>query len=237
MKKYILCFLGITCFLFAQDKHQENIQKQKADPDPERFHEEIGMFRQLDNKNYFPTDAVLFVGSSSIRFWQTAKYFPEFPVINRGFGGSHISDINYFIELLVLKHKPRVIVFYAGDNDVTAGKDVNQVYGDYLEFVQTVKINLPESQIVYIPIKPSLARWSLWDVMNKTNNKIREYSENDDLLYYVDLATPMLNDEGTPDSSLFVSDGLHLNENGYELWTSILLPVLEKAFYEVQPKN
>ena len=86
----------------------------------------IDQFIEWDKKNSFLKKGILFVGSSSIRFWHTSNYFPELPIINRGFGGSHISDINYFINETVLKYKPHIIVFYAGDNDIAANKTPNK---------------------------------------------------------------------------------------------------------------
>ncbi|MCK4560573.1 MAG: hypothetical protein KAV45_12385 [Calditrichia bacterium] len=225
MLKTTIFFLGFMGLFFAQ----ENINNSK-DPDPNRYREAIEYFRQYDNKNTFPEGAILFIGSSSIRLWATAKYFPGYPVINRGFGGSHISDIIYFIEPLVIKYKPRIIVFYAGDNDIAAGKNADQAFNDYKEYVQLVREQLPKSKIIYLPIKPSLARWSLWEDMNEANRLIRIFAEEDESLYYADTATPMLGNESLPDSSLFVEDGLHLNANGYELWSEILMPVLEKTF-------
>lgn len=225
MLKTTIFFLGFMGLFFAQE-NINNIQ----DPDPNRFKEAVEYFSRYDSKNSFPVDAVLFVGSSSIRFWETAKYFPGYPVINRGFGGSHISDIIHFIEPLVIKYKPRVIVFYAGDNDIAAGKNAGQAFNDYKEYVQLVREQLPKSKIIYLPIKPSLARWSFWKEMEKANSLIKEYSEMDEFLYYVDTATPMFGNESLPDSSFFVDDGLHLNANGYDLWTEILLPVIELTF-------
>jgi len=227
MLKAIICLLGIISLLFAQESAEKT-----PNPDPNRFKEAVDYFNWHDSKNTFPADAVLFVGSSSIRFWETAKYFPDYPVINRGFGGSHISDVIYFIEPLVIRYKPQVIVFYAGDNDIADEKNAEQVFNDYREFVQLVEHDLPHTSILYIPIKPSLDRWSLWTEMKEVNRMIRTYTEEDDLLYYVDLATPMLGDKSLPDSSLFVEDGLHLNAGGYELWSKILLPVLEKIYSE-----
>jgi lysophospholipase L1-like esterase len=210
----------------------ENIWTRNIDPDPERFREEIETFKWNDKKNYLPEEAVLFVGSSSIRLWETTKYFPGYPIINRGFGGAHISDVNYYIETIVLKYKPKVILFYAGDNDVAAGKDADRVVEDYIDFVSSVTNRLPETNIIFIPIKPSLSRWSFWETMELANNKISEYCATKDNLYYVDTALPMLSEEGTPASALFVSDGLHLSAEGYELWTRILKPVLEEVYEE-----
>jgi len=225
MLKTTIFFLGFMGLLFAQ----ENINN-KQNPDPNRYREAVENFSRYDNKNSFPVGAVLFVGSSSIRLWETAKYFPGYPVINRGFGGSHISDVIYFIEPLVFNYKPRAIVFYAGDNDIAAGENADQVFNDYKEYVQLVREHLPKSKIIYLPIKPSLDRWSFWEKMKNANSLIKDYSEMDEFLYYVDTATPMLGNESLPDSSLFVDDGLHLNANGYELWSEILMPVLEKTF-------
>ena len=198
-------------------------------PDPARWETTIRRFESWDSKNSVPADAVLFVGSSSIRGWATRDSFGAIPVINRGFGGSHISDVNHFIDRIVLPYKPRVIVFYAGDNDVAAGKSPQRVSDDYRTFVRRVHAKLPGTSVVYIPIKPSSSRWKLWPAMNEANGLIRAFSDKDERLCTVDIATPMLGSDGRPRSELFAADGLHLNGDGYKLWTRILTPVIEKA--------
>ncbi len=190
----------------------------------------IDLFRQWDKKNSTAIDPVVFVGSSSIRKWPTAEYFPDIPIVNRGFGGSHISDINYFINETVLKYEPKTIVFYAGDNDIYFGKTSQTVLEDYIEFVGRVHSQLPKARIIFIPIKPSLKRWSLWSEMNKANQLIGEYTKKNSLLYYVDTASPMLNDTGEPKISLFINDKLHLSNEGYDLWSKILKPVLYNVY-------
>ena len=92
------------------------------DPDPERFSDEIAAFEAWDAKNATPDDAILFVGSSSIRLWSTAEAFPDKPVVNRGFGGSELSDVMHFFDVLVARHTPTTIVLYEGDNDIEHGK-------------------------------------------------------------------------------------------------------------------
>jgi lysophospholipase L1-like esterase len=170
------------------------------------------------------------VGSSSIRLWPTRECFGEFSVINRGFGGSQISEVNYFAGRIVLPYKPEVIVFYAGDNDVAAGKDAQRVFEDYKKFVKLVHEKLPATRIIYVGIKPSRSRWSLWPVMNDANMMISDFSRKDDRLYYFDSATPLLGSDGKPNTALFLEDQLHLNEKGYEVWTKQLRPIIEKAF-------
>jgi len=195
-----------------------------ADHDPARFESEIAAFEKWDRHNAVPRDAVLFVGSSSIRLWETADSFPGLPVINRGFGGSHISDVNHFANCIVVKYKPRVIVFYAGDNDIADGKSPQQVANDFGAFVELVHKRLPDTKIIYVPIKPSPARWKLWPQMQKANALVKQLSDDD--LIYVDTANPMLGPDGQPRPELYRSDGLHLSDNGYELWNEILRPQL-----------
>jgi lysophospholipase L1-like esterase len=207
-----------------------NAQDKPAENPAEKWEEDIRQFEQWDSKNTFPSDAVLFVGSSSIRLWPTRKCFGEFAVLNRGFGGSQISDVNYFAGRIVLTYEPKVIVFYAGDNDVAAGKNARRVFDDYKKFVKLVHDELPATRIIYIGIKPSRSRWSLWPVMNDANMVIKDFSEKDDRLYYFDSATPLLSSDGDPNAEFFLKDQLHLNDQGYEVWTRQLRPIIEKAF-------
>ena len=190
----------------------------------------IDLFQLWDKKNSQVENPVVFVGSSSIRKWYTAEYFPNIPLVNRGFGGSHISDIIYFINETVLRYKPKIIILYAGDNDIHFGKTSQTVYEHYVNFVKIVHSSLPNTKIMFIPIKPSPNRWSLWHDMEKTNQMVKRYSQNNPLLYYVDTASPMLNEIGKPKASLFVKDGLHLSQEGYDLWSSIVKPILYELY-------
>lgn len=208
-----------------------NAQEKSATKDPaQRWEENIRQFEQWDSKNTFPSDAVLFVGSSSIRMWPTRECFEGFSVINRGFGGSQTSDVNYYADRIVLPYKPRVIVFYAGDNDIAAGKDAQRVFDDYKKFVALVHEKLPATRIIYVGIKPSRNRWSLWPEMNRANMMIKDFSEKNGQLFYFDSASPIMGSDGKPDIILFRNDRLHLNDKGYKAWTKPLRPIIEKAF-------
>lgn len=203
-------------------------QQPVTDPDPLRFQEEIEQFKTWNQKNSFPKDAILFVGSSSIRFWKTSAAFPEFQVINRGFGGSHTSDVQYFYDTVIAPYAPELIVFYEGDNDIAAGKPVQQVFADYKQLVQRILKDQPGVLFVYIPIKPSSSRWNFWPEMKRFNQLVKTYNAKNPQLFYIDLATPVLNAGGKPDDSLFRDDQLHLNEKGYARWNDRLRPLLKK---------
>jgi len=232
MARPIIGFLIMFCsclILNAQDKPAEN----PAD----RWEETIREFEQWDSKNTFPSDAVLFVGSSSIRMWPTAECFDGFDVINRGFGGSQISEVNYFAGRIVLRYEPKVIVFYAGDNDVAAGKSAKRVFDDYGKFVKLVHEKLPETRIIYVGIKPSGSRWSLWPVMNEANMMIKDFSAKDDRLFYFDSATSLLDSGGKPNPAFFLKDQLHLNGKGYEVWTKTIRPIIKEALAAATKKQ
>jgi lysophospholipase L1-like esterase len=120
-------------------------------------------------------------------------------------------------------------VFYAGDNDITSGKPPQQVFNDFLAFVQLVHTRLPSARVLYLPIKPSRARWPLWPKMQEANAHVAKLAAADDRLDYVDTATPMLGDDGEPRRELFLDDGLHLNDKGYSVWNGVLAPYLSRS--------
>jgi lysophospholipase L1-like esterase len=196
------------------------------DDDPLRFAGEIAAIVHWDAKNSHPEDAILFVGSSSIRMWETASAFPDLTVINRGFGGAQISDVLFYFDQVVAPFAPQQIVFYCGDNDIAAGKSAEQVLGDYQDFVSRVEADFGQIPIVYLPIKPSLMRWALWPEMYRANQLIADYCDSSEHLYRVATDSALLSGEGLPDSSVFVEDGLHLNQEGYRRWKVLVEPVL-----------
>lgn len=223
MKRFPYILALLLAFTFSELFAQETV----SDPDPHRFDTEIETFSTWDAKNSFPSEAILFVGSSSIRFWHTHHAFPEYKIINRGFGGSHISDIEYFYEEVISKYNPSAIVFYAGDNDIAADKPVKQVLEDYFQLLDRVLEDYPDIQWIYVPIKPSSSRWSYWQKMNLVNDNIRGHHKKISHLHYAELAAPLLTANGKPDDSLFLEDLLHLNDKGYEVWNSIMAEKLE----------
>jgi lysophospholipase L1-like esterase len=228
-----ICLLYVLCYFAVLDTGVRAAQEQQQNP----WEETIKFFEEWDRKNSYPSDAVLFVGSSSIRMWPTCECFEEFDVINRGFGGSQISDVNYFAERIVLRYEPKVIVFYAGDNDVAGGKSALRVFEDYKKFTNLVQKELPGIQIIFISIKPSQSRWSVWPVMNEANMLIKDFSDKDDRLFYFDGATPLLTEDGKPNSGLFLEDNLHLNSKGYELWARLLKPVIRARLTSNEKEN
>ena len=200
----------------------------KRPPDPAHWKPEIEVFVAQDRIQPPQQHGVLFIGSSSIRFWAPtlASDFPGVPVIDRGFGGSTIADSTYYADRIVTSYRPAVIVMYAGDNDIDEGLSTRQVAGDFRAFVARVRRELPEVAIVYLSIKPSLARWSLWPRMREANDLIRDWAASQRQVRFVDVASRMLDANGKPRTSLFRPDGLHMSPAGYAIWVKALEPVL-----------
>jgi lysophospholipase L1-like esterase len=196
---------------------------------PEKWTDAINKFTQADKTNPPPTGGVVFVGSSSIVKWTTLqKDFPGEKVIQRGFGGSELADSVYYADRIVTPYKPRAVVVYAGDNDLNAGKTPEQVFADFKAFVAKVHASVPNARIVYIAIKPSPSRWKIKDKGERANALIAAGCAKDPKrLRFVDIWKPMLDAKGQPRPELFVADMLHMNAEGYKIWTPLVAAELK----------
>lgn len=192
----------------------------------DRFAKEVAAFDAADKAAPPPKGGIVFVGSSTIRLWDVATHFPELRIINRGLVGSELTDTTRHIDRLVLRHEPRLVVLYAGDNDINAGRLSEQVAVDFERFVRAVHAKLPLTRILYIAVKPSPSRWLQVDRARAANEVIRRMCERDDRLGYVDFGNVMLGWNQRPRRELYVEDGLHLSTQGYQLWSAIVRPFL-----------
>lgn len=193
----------------------------------DRWAKEIAAFVAQDAATPFAPGGIVFVGSSSIRMWDVAAAFPGRPVLNRGFGGTQIDDSVRHVDRLVIRHRPATVVFYAGDNDLSAGRTPQQVQADFRTFVSRVHAALPAARIAFVAIKPSLARWALIAQVREANALVRADCDRDDRLGFVDVDGPMIGWDGKPRADLFIKDGLHLSPKGYALWNVLVAPFLD----------
>lgn len=196
--------------------------------DPERFQETIQEFIELDEMNPSPENSLLFVGSSSIRMWDTLDAaFPDYHVINRGFGGSHFSDAIHWFDALFIPHNPAVIFIYEGDNDTASGKSAEMILADAKTLVELVRDRFENTPVVLISPKPAPARWHLKSNYEQTNAALEAYCENTRGLHFADVWTHSLNFEGEPIAESFREDEIHMNAIGYVIWRNTLQDVLE----------
>lgn len=188
-----------------------------------KWEKTIQEFEQHDRETPPPKHAIVFIGSSSIRKWTTlAEDFPHHRVLNRGFGGSEMKDSAHFADRIVLPYEPRMIVVYAGGNDINAHKSPEQVFDAFKAFVATVRAKQPDTPIAYISIAGNPKRWAQVEEVKKANLLIERYAKEQPHLVFIDVFHPMLGADGLPQPGIFSPDRLHMNAEGYKLWTKIV---------------
>jgi len=197
-----------------------------AQPPTDRWEKYVAAFEAADKASPPPKGEIVFVGSSTLKRWDVAAYFPDLKIVNRGIDGTELADAVRYVDRLVLPHEPRLVVVYAGDNDISSGRMSEQVAVEFERFTRAVHAKLPQTRILYIGIKPSLLRWTQIDRMRAANLVIRAYCERDDRLAFLDFDGLMLGWDEKPRRELFVEDGLHLSPQGYQMWTTVLRPWL-----------
>lgn len=187
----------------------------------EKWEPTIVDFERQDREAPPPKHAVLFVGSSTVRKWDLKQYFPDIDTINRGFGGSQLHDVLEYLDRIVITYQPRMIFLYEGDNDINKGKTPEQLLVEFRQFADRVQHDLPETEVVFISIKPSLARWSLYSKIEQANALIANECQQRPRFHMMDVSPLTLGDDQRPRPDLFADDGLHLNDKGYELWSDL----------------
>ena len=202
----------------------------KAPAKPHNFaqwEKEIAAFEQADAQTPPVKGGIVFVGSSSIRMWKTlAQDFPQHRVLNRGFGGSEIADSVHFADRLVLPYEPRMVVLYAGGNDLNNGRPPEEVFADFKAFTAKLRAKLPDAEIAYISSAGNPARWKQVENVKALNGMIAAFIKDQPHMKFINVFAPMLGDDGLPKPDIFVADKLHMNAEGYKIWTAVVGPFL-----------
>jgi lysophospholipase L1-like esterase len=221
----------IAAGLAVLDLARDTVTAQVRDAvnSPRLWEREIVRYERADLRDPPPRGGIVFTGSSTIRFWTTLERdMAPLPVLNRGFGGAHLSHVSDFAPRIVLPYEPSAVVVYCGDNDLGAwtGKTSDTIVDDFERFADRVHGALPEIRIFFVSIKPSRLRRAQWPEQRRANQRIAELAAGHAGVEYLDIATAMLMGRDVPPRRLFTWDGLHLSAEGYALWTRTLRPVL-----------
>ena len=188
-----------------------------------RYEDEIVAFEMHDLVSMPQPHQILLVGSSSIRLWKTYKEDMEgYYVINRGFGGSTMSDVNEYFDRIVSKYEPKYIFVYEGDNDLAGGKSPEEVLEDYKAFAEKVKQSLPKTKIAFCSIRPCLLRVNILDKQKRFNQLLQAFCKQSKKTQYIDMQKDFYLPNGELMQDIFMVDRLHLNEKGYKIWTAVI---------------
>lgn len=212
----------ITLVLFAVA-----IQFAAAQP----FINDIAAFKKQDSVSFPPKDAILFIGSSSFTKWKDVQnYFPDYTIINRGFGGSVLNDVIRYEKDIIFPYKPKQIVIYCGENDVASSDTVSAaiVLERFKKLFTDIRQELPNTTITFISLKPCPSRWQMKDRMIASNKLIKKYLKKKKNTTFVSVWNSMLNADGQPMADIFIEDRLHMNAKGYAIWQKIIEPYLKK---------
>jgi len=198
------------------------------EPAPERFASAIAEFQAADAANPPPKGAIVCTGSSSMRMWhpRIKDDLPGLTLLPRGFGGSHYTDLIYYLEALVFKYQPRALLLYEGDNDAKYGKTPERIFQDFKFLVEQCREQVPDLRLYIIGSKPSVARWAIAEQMQRNNAMIQDYCRAKPGFTYIDVWPQLLDGNGQVRPELFMEDELHLNSAGYDRWTAAIAPVL-----------
>lgn len=203
-------------------------QNSRPYSDPARYAQAMADFAEADRLSPPPQNAIVFVGSSSIRRWNTlVEDMAPLTVLNRGFGGSNMRDAVHHIQQAVLQYQPRAVVLYEGDNDLASfGATPAMVMAAFEDFYRQLHAALPESRLYVLSIKPSLSRLSVWPTMMNTNQSLAAACAEKINCRFIDVSAPMFSQDGSLSETLFVSDLLHMTPAGYKIWSDTIKPVL-----------
>ena len=215
--KLIFSLLLLTNILYGQQKPP--------------FWDDIQNFKMQDSIQMPPAHAILFVGSSSFTKWTDVQaYFPGYPIINRGFGGSSLPDVTRYADKIIFPYKPRQIVIYCGENDLAASDTVTgeTVYKRFTILFTLIRKKLPTVPIIFISLKPSPSRWQLRQRMMTANDRIKDFLSKQKNVLFIDVYHKMLGVDGLPLKDIYLEDSLHMNAKGYAIWQKEIKPHLLK---------
>lgn len=220
MKKIIRCllFLFLSAVLFDTAIAQP-------------FSEDIAAFKKQDSVHFPRRNAILFIGSSSFTKWKDVQnYFPQYPIINRGFGGSTLTDVIRYADDIIFPYHPKQIVIYCGENDLAASDTVTaqDVTSRFKQLFTIIRNHYPKIPVAYVSMKPSPSRKQLMPKFRTGNSFIKNYLNKQKNTAFIDVYHRMLDDHGNPIKYIFIEDSLHMNSKGYAIWQKAITPYLKK---------
>jgi hypothetical protein len=227
MRRHLIPLLSVIILISCSP-----LRKYQGLPEVLSWEPDIQKFEQLDKTEKYPDDAILFAGSSSIRLWTSlGKDMAPYNIIQRGYGGAHLSDFAVYAPRIFDNHKCQALVLFIA-NDITGAesdrtpKEVASLFKSVVNAFR--KVN-PESPVFWIEITPTASRWKVWPEIQEANAMVKNACSKGKNVYFISTHDSFLNENGLPIDELFRDDKLHLTEKGYEVWSGIIKRELDKV--------
>lgn len=200
-------------------------------PEVTRWEEEVAALEAIDKEEADPDDAILFIGSSSVRLWESiAADMEPWPVIRRGYGGARYRDLCHYTRRLVAPHEPRAVVVFVA-NDITSptkSPGVDQVMADVRATLAAIRACHPDVPVFFVAVTPTESRWPAWPKIARLNEALAELTATEPETLFIATADRFLDPAtGRPIPALFRDDRLHLSAAGYAVWAELINAALE----------
>jgi lysophospholipase L1-like esterase len=195
------------------------------------FWDDIQSFKKQDSLKFPAKGQILFTGSSSFTKWKDVQdYFPGYPILNRGFGGSTLPDLIRYTPDVVYPYQPRQIVIYCGENDFASSDTVSvtTVVSRFKTLFALIRNKYKDVPLAYVSMKPSPSRAHLMTKYVEANRIIKAFLEKQPKTAFIDVYSKMLKPDGQPMDDIFLEDRLHMTAKGYAIWQKIMQPYLIK---------
>lgn len=195
------------------------------------FQKDIAAFKKKDSQQMPAANSILFVGSSSFTKWTDVQdYFPGYPIVNRGFGGSTLVDVIRYANDVIIPYHPKQIIIYCGENDIAASDTVTpqMVLKRFQELFSIIRSKLGKVPVGFISIKPSPSRWKMENRFVEANRLIKAFLAKQSNSAFINVHNAMLNADGSVKTDIFISDNLHMNASGYKIWQPIIAQYLSR---------
>jgi lysophospholipase L1-like esterase len=187
----------------------------------------IKAYEAADKLSFPPAGEIVVIGSSTITNWGTIKTdLSPLNIIPRGFGGSTIDEVDYYLDRMVLAYAPRTVVIYEGDNELAEGQTPQYIAGRFADVTKRIHARFPSARVYVISVKPSMSRWRLWESSRQLNQLLEAWTRSDSRLAYIEAASALLGADGMPIASYYAEDRLHLTSTGYQAWAKAIKPQL-----------
>ncbi len=233
-KSFVVCLILLTCCDRAHGFTASAVPDTIVSGQKIRFQSAIREYVSADSVDPPPREAICFIGSSIFRQWTSLQEdMAPLPVYNRAFGGSRTIEVLYYMDLLVLPHDPKIVVYYCGSNDVNGNQPADSIASRFFQFAERLADSLPRTKVFYVSVNRAPQKRAKWASVDSVNALVRTYCDGHPAVTFIDVNPALFTETGEPRLELFKDDLLHFKPTAYREFARIIKPYVERAWREL----